>query len=463
MNIKYRITFLFTLVVSGILLLLCLSIFYFSNLNRAFSFRERIKNRAITTVSLLLKVTGINPNLLRRIDEITQISLDQKSFQVFDASGKIIYSYADENIAPVHVNSAVLNRAKTKGIYFFNYEGRDVVAVNYLDDAHNYIVVGAAFDKDGLQKLDELKWILFFSFILGVLITFLSGLFFSERIVHPIQKITREVKEISSQNLSRRIEIKEPQDELYQLSSTFNELLNRLQESFEIQRRFIANASHELSTPLTAISSQLEITLQNERSAEEYKSVIYSVYDDVKNLNQLTRSLLEIAKASGTSDGIELSLVRIDELLMRLPVELRKTDTKYFVELHFETFPENEDKLLVFGNVDLLYSAIRNIVMNACKYSHNHTANVSLVFSENELNIMVSDNGPGILQSDIDLIFQPFYRGEEGDNKQGFGLGLPLALRIIKMHKGNIIIKSEKGKGSEFTIILPIGRSFHLI
>ena len=281
--------------------------------------------------------------------------------------------------------------------------------------------------------------------------------------MYPIQKITKEVKEISSQNLSRRIEIKEPKDELYQLSSTFNELLNRLQESFEIQRRFIANASHELSTPLTAISSQLEITLQNERSAEEYKSVIYSVYDDVKNLNQLTRSLLEIAKASGTNDGIELSLVRIDELLMRLPVELRKANSTYFVELHFESFPENEDKLLVFGNVDLLYSAIRNIVMNACKYSQNHTANVSLSFSEKELNIMVRDSGPGILQKDIDLIFQPFYRGEGAENKQGFGLGLPLALRIIKMHKGNITIKSEKGQGSEFTIVLPIGRSFHLI
>jgi signal transduction histidine kinase len=463
MKIKYRITLLFTLVVSLILLLLCLSIFYFSNLNRAFAFRERIKNRAVTTVSLLLKVSGINPNLLRRIDEITQISLDQKSFQVFDSLGKIIYSYADDNIVPVPVNENIIEKTKNKGTYFFSYNGRDVVAVNYVDNKTDYIVIGAAYDKDGYQKLEELKWILFFSFILGILITFLSGLFFSERIVYPIQKITKEVKEISSQNLSRRIEIKEPKDELYQLSSTFNDLLNRLQESFEIQRRFIANASHELSTPLTAISSQLEITLQNERSADEYKSVIYSVYDDVKNLNQLTRSLLEIAKASGTNDGIELSLVRIDELLMRLPVELRKANAKYFVQLHFENFPENEDKLLVFGNVDLLYSAIKNIVMNACKYSQNHTANVFLSFSDKVLNIMVRDNGPGISQKDIDFIFQPFYRGEGAETKQGFGLGLPLALRIIKMHKGNIIIKSDNNQGSEFTIVLPIGRSFHLI
>lgn len=463
MKIKYRIAVLFTLVVSFILLLLCASIFYFSNLNRAFSFRERIKNRAVTTVSLLLKVSGINPNLLRRIDEITQISLDQKSFQIFNKAGNIIYSYADENVMPVPINAKILLKAKEKGTYFFNYEGRDVVAVNYADGDNSYIVVGAAFDKDGFQKLDELKLILFFSFIIGVLITFLSGLIFSERIVHPIQKITKEVKEISSQNLSRRIELKEPKDELYQLSFTFNDLMNRLQESFEIQRRFIANASHELSTPLTAISSQLEITMQNERTAAEYKSVISSVYDDVKNLNQLTRSLLEIAKASGTTDGIELSLVRIDELLMRLPVELRKTNALYNVQLHFDTFPENEDKLLVFGNTDLLFSAIKNIVTNACKYSPNHIANVSLSFSDNELYIIVKDNGPGISQKDLDLIFQPFYRGEEAENKHGFGLGLPLALRIIKMHKGNITINSTVGQGSQFTIVLPIGRSFHLI
>jgi signal transduction histidine kinase len=440
---------------------LCASIYYFSNLNRAFSFRELIKNRAITTVSLLFKVSGINPNLLRRIDEITQISLDQQSFQIFNSAGNIIYSYADENVTPVPIKANILLKAKEKGTYFFNYEGRDVVAVNYTDGDNSYIVVGAAFDKDGFQKLDELKLILLFS--IGVLITFLSGLFFSERIVHPIQKITKEVKEISSQNLSRRIELKEPKDELYQLSYTFNDLMNRLQESFEIQRRFIANGSHELSTPLTAISSQLEITMQNERTADEYKAVISSVYDDVKNLNQLTRSLLEIAKASGTSDGIELSLVRIDELLMRLPVELRKTNAAYNVQLHFDTFPENEDKLLVFGNNDLLFSAIKNIVTNACKYSPDHTANVSLSFSDYELYIIVKDNGPGISQKDLDLIFQPIYRGEEAENKHGFGLGLPLALRIIKMHKGNITIKSTVGQGSQFTIVLPIGRSFHLI
>jgi len=463
MKIKYRITLLFTVVVTAILLLLCISVYYFSNLNREIEFRERIKNRAITTVSLLIKVAGINKDILRRIDETTLVSLEQKSFVVYDYNDKEVYSYTDEGATPVKVTTAILERTKMKGEYYFIRKSRDVVAIRYEDNGNQYIVVGAAYDKDGFQKLSELKFILIFSFITGVLITFLSGLFFSKRLVVPIQKITSEVKEISSQNLSRRIDIREPKDELYQLSSTFNELLNRLQESFEIQRRFIANASHELSTPLTSVSSQLEITLQNERSADEYRSVIYSVYDDVKSLTQLTRSLLEIAKASGTSDGIELSLVRIDELLMRLPAELRKADSKYLIELHFETFPDNEDKLLVFGNTDLLYSAIKNIVVNACKYSENHTANVSLFFSDNELQIVVSDEGPGIKEDEITLVFQPFYRGEEVTVKQGFGLGLPLASRIIKLHKGTITVNTVKGKGSAFTITIPIARSFHTL
>ena len=212
----------------------------------------------------------------------------------------------------------------------------------------------------------------------------------------PIKKISGEVHEISSQNLSRRIALGRAKDELHELSSTFNDLLTRLQDSFETQRRFIANASHELSTPLTSISSQLEITLQNERSMEEYKDVLYSVYEDVRNLTELTRSLLEIAKASGTTEGIELSLIRMDELLMRMPAELRKIDAKYTAELHFDMFPEDEKNLLVFGNADLLFSAIKNILVNACKYSEDHLAVVNLYFTANNINIKVSDSGPGI-------------------------------------------------------------------
>ncbi len=461
MKIKYRITLLFTLVVTAILLIVCISVYSLTNLNRENDFRKRLRNRALTTVSLLTKVEGIDTTLLRRIDENMVFSIQQKSVVIYDDQNREIYRYVDSNITAETADKELLEKVKTEGQFIYTNHRKDIIAIEYFRDHKKYVVIAAAYDKDGLERLSQLKFVLALSFITGILITLLSGLFFSSRVVVPIKKITNEVKEISSQHLSRRIAIHEPKDELNELSSTFNDLLTRLQESFEIQRRFIANASHELSTPLTSISSQLEITLQNERKAPEYKAVIHSVYDDVKHLTQLTRSLLELAKATSSADGMELSLVRIDELLMRLPPELRKANKDFKVALHFETFPENEDNLLVFGNPNLLYSAIKNIVLNACKYSADHFAAVALNFSEDELHVIVTDNGPGISEEDKQLIFQPFYRAKSTSQTQGSGLGLSLASRIIQLHKGSILIKPGAPLGTIFTINIPIARAFH--
>lgn len=463
MKIKYRITILFTLLVTFILFFVCAFIYYFSDLNRELDFRRRVRNRALSTISLLVKVEGIDKELLQRIDENMMISLKEKSVVVYDNKNKEVYRYIDDGSKLERADAKVLQYARERGEYIYNDGHRDVIAVRFRSGSHEYVSVAAAYDKEGTEKMEQLKFILLTSFISGTLITLLSGLIFSSRLVIPIKKITSEVKEISSQNLSRRIALTGPKDELFELSSTFNELLTRLQQSFEIQRRFIANASHELSTPLTSISSQLEITLQNDRNAHEYKAILSSVYDDVKNLNRLTRSLLELAKASGTSDGMELSLVRIDEILMKLPVEMRKTLDIYKVELHFDSFPENEDKLLVFGNGDLLESAIKNVVLNACKYSADHQANVHLNFSDHELKIIISDLGPGIRKEDQSLVFQPFFRSGEENISEGFGLGLSLASRIIKLHKGDICLSDNRPQGSVFTISLPIARKFHQI
>ena len=462
MNIKNRITILFTAVVTSILLLLCFSIFYISSLNRQDQFRGRLKNRALTTVGLLIKVSGINKDLLRRIDEATQISLSQKSVIVYDYNGNEVYVYTDENTIPVKATADILTRVEKGYEYEFHEGEKDIVAIQYNDGPRKYIVLAAAYDKDGYNVLQKLKIALIFSFFAGIIISFLSGIFFSNRLVHPIKKINSDVKEISTQNLSRRIEVKgKTKDELNELSSTFNDLLNRLQESFNMQSRFIANASHELSTPLMSISSQLEITLQKERNTEEYKNVITSVFEDVRNLTQLTRSLLEIAKASGTSKGSELTMIRVDEIIMKLPSDLRLINPKYFVELNFENFPDDENLLMVFGNSDLLYSAIKNITVNACKYSENHIANIKLCFFLKELEIIIEDSGPGIKKEEIDLIFQPFYRGVDTLENQGFGLGLSLATKIIQIHKGKIEVSNNSPKGSKFIITIPIAALFN--
>ena len=295
----------------------------------------------------------------------------------------------------------------------------------------------------------------------GILTSVIGGYLFSISLLHPLRRIADEVNEISARNLTRRIRSAggSNRDEWYYLSDTLNQLLNRLQQSFEIQGRFIANASHELSTPLTSISSQLEVALQRARTPEEYRRIINSVYQDTRQLNKLTQTLLEFARASGTAAGLEIDLVRIDEILLRLPAEITKANPLFSVTLDFDQLPEAEEDLLVFGNEELLFTAIRNIVSNACKYSDDHHARVRLTVEGKAVHISVQDRGRGIGQEEWENIFQPFYRADDGHGVPGFGLGLPLARRILQLHKGSISVDSAVGKGSTFFIRLPTASS----
>jgi len=264
---------------------------------------------------------------------------------------------------------------------------------------------------------------------------------------------------ITSNNLSRRIRSGSTKDELHKLTQTCNLLLDRLQDSFVIQRRFISNASHELSTPLTSVSSQLDVALQKDRSAQEYKETIESIRDDVKDLQQLTQSLLDIAK-TGSEGSIELMEVRIDEILMKVTADVQKLKDKYSITMEFETFPEDEKLLIVFGNANLLYIALKNIIENGCKYSENHSAEIKASFENGNILIKVKSKGDIISEADIQNIFQPFFRTESAKQKEGSGLGLTLTKRIISLHKGSIVVGSNASDGTVFTIQFPTMQKF---
>jgi two-component system sensor histidine kinase ArlS len=243
-------------------------------------------------------------------------------------------------------------------------------------------------------------------------------------------------------------------DELKKLADTFNNLLNRLQESFDTQRRFISNASHELSTPLTSISSQLQVTLQKERSLQEYRQVLQSIHEDVQQMGQLTKSLLEIAK-TGNQGTIELGEVRIDEVLLKVIGDVKKMNHEYEVALNFGILPDDEKSCMVFGNVDLLYSALKNIIENGCKYSPDRRSIVELSFNAKDIIIKVMNKGDVIAEEEIEQIFQPFFRSATAIEVKGFGLGLALAKRIVGLHKGVITVQSDIENGTRFTITLP--------
>lgn len=457
MPVRFRITFLFTLAVFIILGILCLSVYYFSAQSRVSTIKKRLTNRAITTARFLRHSDVFDTTLVHRIDSLTSLALKGKSVEVFNEQNQRIYHYSDVPSDNVNLPSNILDMARESGIGYFSSAEKEVVVYSDTSNPEKTVIVSAAEDADGNESLGILKKILASSFIAGVVASFVAGLFFSGRLLRPVRKITGDITEISAYNLERRIETGKNKDEWYELSSTLNQLFDRLKSSFELQRRFISNASHELSTPLTLIGTQLEVALQRNRTEDAYRQAMQTVLADVRHMSNLVQTLLQFASTSGNPGGLDIEPLRIDEILMQLPADVQKQDNRYAVSLQFDHLPEQEEQLLLFGNERLLYTAIRNVVINACKYSPDHHARIRFEPDEKNFIITIEDNGPGMKASELEYIFQPFYRIREHGPEKGFGLGLSLTYQILKMHKGTIQVQSVVGKGTTFTIGLPAG------
>jgi len=303
-KIRYKIMLLFTLLVTAIISLLTGSVFYFARLERVQVFNRRLKSRASYNTQLYALMGDSAFTFLRRMDTTGGV-LPRRSMGIYTDDGKTLYQYDVPGAPALFVNNDLLREVKEKGEKYFSIGDREAVAIHRETRNRDFIVVVAGRDDDGLERVQTLNKILLFSLVVGVFLTALVSYLFTGQLLRPLSQIIREVKDISSYDLSHRIRAGAGQDELSQLANTFNDLLSRLQESFAIQRRFISNASHELSTPLTSVSSQVEVALQKERNADEYKQVLHSIKEDVQQMRQLTKSLLEIAK-TGSQGGIEV-------------------------------------------------------------------------------------------------------------------------------------------------------------
>jgi|KBSSwiStaDraftv2_1062776.scaffolds.fasta_scaffold110012_2 signal transduction histidine kinase len=455
MKIKFKIAFLFTLLVLLIFLLLGSTVYFLSALNRKSEFSQRLRNRAITTTRLLVELEEINKPLLRKIDSLTMNLLFEERISIYNEHNDLFYSNRKEISDRLRPSTAVLEKIRNDEEYNFSIGEYDGIGTIYKEGNNNYVIVATAIDRVGRNSLSQLKKILLSSGLAGIIITLLVGYFFSINLVRPLVRINTEMNEISFQNISRRIATNNNKDELNELAKNFNSLLERLEASFNNQKSFIANASHELSTPLAAISSQLEVALLQNRSEQEYQKVIASVQEDVVHLNNLVRKLLELAKA-GAGKGISLEPVRIDEIMLSAVEEVNKLHGDYHVYFAFDEIPEEETLCYVYGNEELLFIAFKNIIENACKYSPSHTAWVSITIKPDKKIIRIKDEGIGMTEVEIQKIFEPFFRSQKAESiSTGLGLGLSMSSGIIRLHKGEINIESEPDKGSTFILTLP--------
>jgi len=457
MQIRTKLTFQFTLLVSTILLLTFLIIYLFAEQYTLNDFNKRLKQKAITSAILLLKVDQVDSTLLKTIDINKKDILFQENISIFNDLGKEIYTNNDT----IHFETSfdLLKKIEERGEITFEHYPFLGVGILFKDKTKHHLILAEAIDIDGQNRLHDLKKMLFMISFVVIAIVSWAGWFYSNKALAPIKKIMEDVQSISSINLDKRLHESKNPDELGKLIIIFNSLLARIDNAFKLQKTFVTNVSHELKNPLTKITSQLEVTLLNDRTTKEYKDITQSVLDDIKELNQLSTSLLDLASLSQPQVTVAKNKVRIDEILWEVREAIQSLNSKYKVDIHTIAMPSNEEDLYLNANPYLLKTALQNLIENACKFSEDQLATVSLICAKGELEIRIFDNGPGIDPRELQNIFQPFYRSKNTSKVKGHGIGLSLSQRIIDLHNGAIEIDSMLGQGTQIVVMFNTANS----
>lgn len=443
MNIRARLTLLFTLLVALIMLLF--SVFIYSQYGqfRETEFQQRLEEKAITTVRLREDVGEVPRKDLPVLSDEHVI--------IYNASNQIIYD-SDSTHTPTEART-IIHQTRLHGKFFFRQGDREGVGITFQNSRQQtLLVIASAYDRYGFSKIDRLRQILFLGWLFCMLIVGVAGWFFAGDALRPVSEIITQVNAISATNIHQRLRVGRQRDELAELAHTFNQMLNRLEEAFVSQKSFVSHASHELRTPLTVMMGQIDVTLMQPRSPAEYTATLENVLEEVRKMIILANGLLELARVSADAATLNFHPVRIDELLWQARSNLLHKQAHYQIDINFDNFPEQEEELTLPGDATLLTTAFQNLMENGCKYSLNQSIAVRLSFSEKTIQLKFIDQGYGISDSDLPYIFEPFYRSESTIGVQGHGIGLTLTHRIIRLHNGQIHVKSQLNKGTTITI-----------
>jgi|LakMenEpi03Aug12_release.lakeMendotaPanAssembly.Ray.scaffolds.fasta_scaffold246238_2 signal transduction histidine kinase len=456
MKIRTKIAFQFTLIVALILVVFSVSLYYLLEGYTKDEFNNYLKDRAQTTAKLLIKEKNVDKRLLKVIDRNTLSSLYAAEVLVFNDENLVTYSNID-SVNKFPYSPEILEKIRKFKYHEADYQNKKVVGLMYTDEElkKDYLILAQAEDTYGEQKLERIKDAMTIGLVSSIFLTIILGFVFAGQSLKPISRINQEVSKITARDLTKKLSTGNNKDEIAQLARNFNEMLSRIEKSFELQKSFVSNASHELRTPLAAIKSEIQVALEKDRTPEEYKEILKSLNIDNQRLIQLINGLLQLAKSEKGDKSLQMAPIRIDEVLFEVQDELQHQHHNYRISIDFEEIPDDDESVTINGNKSLLRTLFNNLIDNACKYSENNMAVINIRFNNSNCIINVSDTGIGISKGDQEKVFEPFFRTKNASNYKGYGIGLSICKRIVDIHGGRIILKSDLGQGSNFNVILP--------
>jgi heavy metal sensor kinase len=375
-------------------------------------------------------------------------------YQIITHQGKVTIAFLDSN-HPWPVNRKLI-RIAMQGVPQFetmNYKYENYRILYYPVDADT--VLRARRSQEGLDRsVTELKRLFLFSFPPFMLIFLILGWMYAGKMLDPVRKIKSLAEEIRQGKWDQQLTLESYGKEINELGLILNQMVDTMRRSVESQKRFTADVSHEIRSPLTSLRGTIEVALRKKRHPEEYEEVLRNNLSDVIRLTRLTDNLLFLSRADHKILALRRQWFDVEHMLDRVVETYRDKALQEGILVHVDV----QHGIELNGDIELLEQAFSNLVDNAIKYTNRggHIAVKSVQEGDN-IKITVSDSGIGIPAEQIPHIFERFYRVDREQSRKfsGTGLGLAITHWIIKAHNGEISVTSAPDKGSEFTLTLP--------
>ncbi|MEN2489603.1 HAMP domain-containing sensor histidine kinase [Flavobacterium sp. B11] len=455
MNLKNKLAINSTLLFAFILGLVLIGSFLLFKSHRRDLYYEKLEDNALITAFFYFEKDEI-----KKIDSVSYEEIESKynkianqSIRIYNAKTKKLY-LKDE--LPLKLNDRELNAISRDRILHFTRDQRQFSGLYYKDNQGDFIIVVSGIDDVGNQQLEVFAIVFFIFYLAGIALNYLLGSFLARQTFRPFEDVISKVNSITTENLHSRLEMPAAsgKDEIKELITTFNYLLERLESGVTIQKNFLKNASHELKTPLTFIIGDIDVSLQHPRTNEQYVEVLKSLRNDTFHLKSTLDGLL-ILSGLELSEPDQMEMVRIDEIVWNVLEKKKIEYPEVKVVLNLDAIANNEDILTINANKHLLFIALYNIIDNAIKFSFPLQVNIIASENQGKLLLKVIDQGSGIAEKDLKSIFDLFFRSDRTRHIQGQGLGLFITMQILKRHNIDLTVASELEKGTVFSLLFP--------
>lgn len=435
MNLKQRFSIAFSCLFSLLLAAVMLTVYYLFSEYRRDEFTGRLQDKALTAARIFLEVKEIDTTQQRALDrtsvnrfykENTEI-FDEQRKQVYDTNSDVFIGWKSEDFEQLHEEKNVV---EIKGHY-------DVVGLLYVHKGHDYYVFISAEDTYGNRKLKYLEYLLLGAFVAGTASVWLLSFSLSKKSLQPLDEFRERIQNITDQHLTIRLP-DAAKDEIGALARSFNQLMNHIDETYNRQREFTGNASHELRTPVARMTVQLENLLSSGELSPDVAAQIDSIADNAFQLSDIISSLVALADINNKEQKSSFGAIRLDEQLFEAAAELSKLYPDLRLKFDVENETDADTNLEILGDETLIKMVLVNLLKNAYLYSDNHVAECVISQQQEAMVLTVTNTGEAPDPETTGLLFQTFYRGSNTLNKAGSGIGLSVVRRILDYHKASV-------------------------